>query len=284
MKTILVPTDFSACANNALNVALEMAKIAPAEILVVHVLELAETVYVDYTGPSVNFSESLREQAEQEMMNLKSRVLAEHHILVKTFTYQSPVDENIVRAARDHNADLIVTGTRGAGKLKEKLWGTHTAALIGKSHIPVLAIPKDYKWHKPSKILLATSHFEKDQASWEALSGIIGLFAATLHAVVFTDEKKDKAVTSVAHSWDINRYREFLDQHHDYPVVSEHLYGAGFEQTLEDYISANGIDMLVMFTYKRGFLARILDPSKTKRMSCHTRIPLLALAGSQTDF
>lgn len=284
MKTILVPTDFSDCANNALNVALEIAKIAPAEIVVVHVLELAETVYVDYTGPSVDFSGFLREQAEQEMMNLKSRVMAEHNILVKTVTYQSPVYESIIRAARDHNAVLIIAGTKGAGKLKEKLWGTHTATLIGKSHIPVLAIPKDYKWRKPVRIVLATSHFEKDQVSWETLSGIIELFATTLHVVVFTDEKKDKAVTSVAHNWDINRYREFLEQHYSYPVVSEHLYGVGFEQTLEDYISLNDIDMLVMFTYKRGFLERILDPSKTKRMSYHTRIPLLALPGSQTHF
>ena len=279
MKTILVPTDFSDCANNALNVALEIAKIAPAEIVVVHVLELAETIYVDYTGPSSDFSGFLREQAEREMMNLKSRVMAKHNILVKTVTYQSPVHENIVQAARDHNAVLIITGTRGAGKLKEKLWGTHTAALIGKSHIPVLAIPKDYRWRKPDRVLLATNHFEKDQVSWETLSGIIGLFAATLHVVVFTDEKKDKGVTSVAHSWDINRYREFLDQYYHYPVVSEHLYGVGFEHTLEHYISLNDIDMLVMFTYKRGFLARILDPSKTKRMAYHTRIPLLAIPG-----
>lgn len=279
MKTILVPTDFSDCANNALNVALEMSKIAPAEIVVVHVLELAETVYVDYTGPSVDFSGILRDQAEQEMMSLKSHVMAEHNILVKTVICESPVHENIVQAAHDHNAALIITGTRGAGKLIEKLWGTHTARLIGKSTVPVLAIPKDYKWRKPERILLATSHFEKDTVSWETLNGIIELFAATLHVVVFTDEIKDKAVTSVAHNWDINRYREFLDQHYHYPVVSEHLYGVGFENTLENYISLNDIDMLVMFTYERGFLERILDPSKTKRMSYHTRIPLLALRG-----
>ena len=200
MKTILVPTDFSDCASNALHVALEMAKIVPAEIVVAHVLELAETVYVDYTGPSVDFSGFLREQAEQEMMSLKSRVMAEHNILIKTVIYQSPVHDNIVQAARDHNAALIITGTKGAGKVSEKLWGTHTASLIGKSKIPVLAIPKNYKWRKPERILLATNHFEKDPVSWETLNGIIELFAATLHVVVFTDEINDKAVTSVAHN------------------------------------------------------------------------------------
>lgn len=284
MKTILVPTDFSNCACNALNVALEISKIVNAEIVVVHVLELAETVFIDYTGPSVDFLGFLREQAEREMISLKTRMMAEHNILVKTVISESPVHEKIVQAARDHNADLIISGTRGAGKLVAKLWGSLTARLIGNGTVPVLAIPENYKWRKPERILLATRHFEKDLVSWEALNTTIELFAATLHVVVFTDEIKDKAVTSIAHNWNINRYREFLDQHYDYPVVSEHLYGADFENALEKYIASNDIDMLVMFTYGRGFLEGILDPSKTKRMSYHTRIPLLALRGREAHF
>lgn len=277
MKTILVPTDFSDCADNALDVALEISKITTAEVIVVHVLELAETTYVDYTGAAANFTQFLREQAEQEMIKLKNRILAERSISLQTAIYESPVHEHIVQAANDYGADLIITGTKGAGKLRQKLWGTHTASMIGKSQIPVLVVPKDYKWRKPLQILLATSHFEKDQASLETLRRMIDRFGATLHVVVFTDEHKDKAITAIAHNRDIKRYKEFLDQYDHYPVVSEHLYGADFEQTLENYILANHIDMLVMFTYKRGFLERILDPSKTKSMSYHTKIPLLAI-------
>lgn len=277
MKTILVPTDFSDCANNALNFAIEMAKISPVEIVVIHVLELAETVYIDYAGPTVEYLKTLRKEASEEMTNLKNRVMADHHLSIQTAIYESPVYGNIVQAGIDHQADLMVMGTRGAGKLSERLWGTYTASIISKSKIPVLAVPKDYKWLKPKKILLATNHFEKDGDSWEILNGIIELFHAALHVVVFTNEKKDKAVTAIAHNREISRYRTYLDQNYHHQVVSENIYGTDFEPTLEDYMHVNDIDILVMFTHKRSFLESLFDPSKTKRMSYHIKIPLLAI-------
>lgn len=279
MKTILVPTDFSDCADNALNFAIEMAKISPIEIVVVHVLELADTIYIDYAGPTVEYVKILREEALEEMTKLKNRVMTDHHLRIQTVVYESPVYDNIVQAGIDHQAELIVMGTRGAGKLSEQLWGTYTAAIISRSQIPVLAVPKEYKWLKPEKILLATNHFEKDERSWETLNDIIELFHTTLNVVVFTNEKKDKAATAIEHNREIRKYKAYLDQRYHHQAVSDHIYGADFEQTLEDYMFINHIDVLVMFSYKRSFLERLFDPSKTKRMSYHIKIPLLAIPG-----
>ncbi|SHF40089.1 universal stress protein [Pedobacter caeni] len=277
MKTILVPTDFSECADNALNFAIGIAKLSQLEIVVVHVLDLAETIYIDYAGPTVEYVKILREQAYEEMTKLKNRVMADDQIPIQTVVYESPVYGNIVQAGIDHHATLVVMGTKGANKLNEKLWGTYTASIISKSLIPVLAIPKDYKWLKPEKILLATNHFEKDEESWATLNDIIELFQVKLHVAVFTNEKKDKALTAVEHNRAIQSYSAYLDQRYHLQSVSENIYGSDFEQAMEDYIMVNGIDILVMFSHRRSFLESLFDPSKTRRMSYHIKIPLLAM-------
>lgn len=283
MKTILVPTDFSDCAANALDFAIEMTKVSPLKIIVVHVLELVETIYIDYTGLAVDYAKILRQEASEEMTKLKNLVAVEHHLSIQTFIYESPVYGNIIQAAIDHHAELIVMGTKGAGKLSERLWGTYTTSVIRKSQIPVLAVPKDYKWLKPERILLATNHFEKDEGLWETLNGIIDFFHLALHVVVFTNEKKDKALTAIAHNREINRYKTYLEQRYHHQVVSENIYGIGFEQTLEDYLFANDIGILAMFSHKRSFLEGLFEPSKTKRMSYQIKIPLLAIPVKNQD-
>jgi nucleotide-binding universal stress UspA family protein len=44
-------------------------------------------------------------------------------------------------------------------------------------------------------------------------------------------------------------------------------------------VDENEIDILAMVTYQRGFWDRVFNPSKTKHMSYHTKIPLLVIPG-----
>lgn len=44
----------------------------------------------------------------------------------------------------NHRADLIIMGTLGAIGLKTVLFGAKAAAVINKSHVPVITVPYDY--------------------------------------------------------------------------------------------------------------------------------------------
>ncbi|NCW88623.1 MAG: universal stress protein [Chitinophagia bacterium] len=77
MKTIIVPTDFSPTATNALHYAIQMAKQIKANLLLVHVYQ----VPVSYTdAPIVLVSvDELRKSAEARMQTLKEEV--EHLVI-----------------------------------------------------------------------------------------------------------------------------------------------------------------------------------------------------------
>lgn len=280
MKKILVPTDFSVCAGNAVDFAVQSAKILPAELILLHVFEVTGNIYTDYMGVNKEFNRSLLDDTEKKLQDIKKSIEETENVIVNTKILNGKLKDGVAEAAVTENADLIVMGTLGASGLKEKLWGSKTASVIGSTYIPVLAIPYNYEWKKPEKLLIATNHFEKEPAILDFIFEMADLFMAQVHVAVMTDEDDDKAATHLEHIRKIPQYEKLLKQQYkEETLTATHLYGLGFEETLQRYLKEKEIDILVMITYQKedGFWDRIFSPSKTKKMSYHINIPLLAI-------
>jgi nucleotide-binding universal stress UspA family protein len=158
--------------------------------------------------------------------------------------------------------------------------GGVTANVIGNSTVPVLAIPRSYKWKEPKNILLATNRFERDLKILDPLFRIVGLFNATLHVVIFTDSDTATPDDYLADKTNLDNYYDILNKmNSEVKISSSHLKGSEFEDTLQHYIDKNDIDILAMITYKRNYFETIFHRSATKRMMYRTQTPLLAIPG-----
>jgi nucleotide-binding universal stress UspA family protein len=284
MKRILVPTDFSDCANNAVEFAVQSAKLLSLEVLLVHSFEVTGNTYTDYMGVNREFNQTLLHEAKNEFARVKSVIKETEGITVESFVSTASLKETIEHVAKESDTDFIVMGTSGASGLKEKLWGSKTAGIIAKSDVPVMAIPVSYKWKNPEKILLITNHFEKEPVLLKFLFKLANSYKAAIHIAVFTDADDDEVVTLIEHTRKIAEYESELKvKYESQPIVVNHIYGKHFEPALQDYIEKNGIDMLAMVAYKRKFPDNLFHPSLTKKMAYHTRIPLLAIPSNIGD-
>lgn len=278
MKKILVPTDFSVCAENAIMFAVQSSKLVPAEIILLHTVEVAGNLYTDYMGVNHEFSQSVIDNTQKELADLASRVSKMENIQISHALGIGTLRESIYSVVKEKGVDMIIMGTTGASGLDEKIWGSRTASVIGNTPVPVLAVPSGYEWKRPQKILFSTNHFEEDPVILNFLFELAGLFMATVYVVVFTDEDDDKAGVYLEHSRKLPHYEKFLkNTYHESTLTVKNIYGLEFEKSLQEYISQNGIDILTMVTYKRKFWDRIFHPSLTRKMSYHSKIPLLAL-------
>jgi nucleotide-binding universal stress UspA family protein len=284
MKRILVPTDFSKCADKAIDFAVQSAKIVPIEIVLLHSFEVKDNMYSDYMGVNREFNVSMLNDAKEKLAQLKKNIEETDGVVVDTFISTNSLYDAITRSVKEKKIDMVVMGTLGASGIKEKLWGSRTAAIIGRSDIPVMVIPIEYEWKKPQNILLATNRFEKEPAILDYLFELAGLYMSRVQVAVFTDEGDDKAITFLNHEHKISEYEEYLtDMYNEETLTSAHLTGEDFETTLQNFIRENDIDILVMVTYQNTFWSRIFNPSKTKRMSYHTNVPLLAIPVNKRD-
>ena len=279
MKKILVPTDFSKCADNALNFSVQIAKLMQADIVLVHIVESDTGVYMDYMGVQKEQEEQMLREAATKLGMIVEAIREFENVIIETQLYTGYVKENILAAVENTKADIVIMGTMGAvGGIGEKVWGTKTASVTGGSNVPVIAVPYSYNWSVPGEILFATNRFEKDPGLLNSFFGIARLFKSRIHAVVFTDEDSAAGADFVDHSRELESYKDFLRQ--KFPaqqIITVHLSGRKFEETLQEYIDKNGIGMVAMVSLQRHFLSRFIHPSATRRMAYHTTIPLLVI-------
>ncbi|MEO8711562.1 MAG: universal stress protein, partial [Parafilimonas sp.] len=84
MKQILVPTDFSKCADNAIDFAVHSAKILPAEITLLHSFEVNNNIYNDYMGVNRQFNLTMLNDAKEKLELRKKDIEATDGVIVDT--------------------------------------------------------------------------------------------------------------------------------------------------------------------------------------------------------
>jgi nucleotide-binding universal stress UspA family protein len=136
-KTILWATDGSETAAKALPYALGLAEPDHAKLVVAHVRE----IFVGRGGgyPVLADESELRERIKQQVSDLKT-VGLEATFVVRTSS-SGHAARTIAEIAEEVDADLIVVGTHGYGRVAGLLLGSVTQGLLHTGVCPVLAVP-----------------------------------------------------------------------------------------------------------------------------------------------
>ena len=280
MKNILVPTDFSPCAQRAIDFAVHAASYIPAKIILYHAFDLQGDIYTDYMGVTKEYNQELYNNVVRKLTAVKDGIAKTFNTDVDVLISKNSFQKTIKKVAKENDINLIIMGTLGGSGISNILFGSNTSFAIGNSYVPVLAIPDRYKWRKPERILFATNHFEDNSYTLDFLFEIANLFMAKVDAGVFTNEGKDRRELVAVHSHESPEYEARLRRKYNEPALTvTQIFGDDFIDAMQDFIDKNEIDMLAMFTHKRTFPDKIFNPSITRKMSYHTRIPLLAIPG-----
>jgi len=131
-RRIVVGYDGSDHSKKALEIAVDLAKRYGAEIIVITVVDIASS-----TDPSViKIAEDAAGQISSEASEKLSKEGVEHSSIIR---HGDPGVE-IVKAAEENKADLIVVGSRGLSTLRRLILGSVSRKVINKSKIPVLVV------------------------------------------------------------------------------------------------------------------------------------------------
>lgn len=144
-QTLLVPHDYSPCADRALGVASELARHHQARIVLAHVTYLppgltADSLIADRaTGEMVRLDHHARDEATRELEK-RAEMLREAGITVDINIGIGDVAEQILQLAHDEGADLIVIGTHGRTGLAHLLVGSVAEKIVRSARVPVLSV------------------------------------------------------------------------------------------------------------------------------------------------
>jgi universal stress protein A len=143
IRRILHATDYSKASARALDEAVNLAKQNNAELWVVHVIEPV-TPYVtaeDYGSAELymRLEDATKKDAQSSMDKLTQK-LRRLKVNVKSLLLKGSTSDQIVRAAKNRKADMIVIGTHGRTGLSKLFMGSVAGKVVSLAQCPVLTV------------------------------------------------------------------------------------------------------------------------------------------------
>jgi len=142
LKSILVPTDFSAPSQNAIRYAIELAKQFGATITLLHVVEpivVLADAYGWTNAPSIITDTALQKTATRRLAALLKEQSVES-VPVKPLVRAGKPFQEIVSVAKKGGNDLIIIATHGHTGLAHILLGSTAERVVRHAPCPVLVV------------------------------------------------------------------------------------------------------------------------------------------------
>jgi nucleotide-binding universal stress UspA family protein len=171
MKTILLPTDFSENALNAIKYTVAMYRDEVCEFLLLYAYEV--NGYVEGStfeaSPIASKLEEAKQKFEGQLNDLKNSLAASNvkwnHKFSIAAKNQSIIDA-IQEEIKIRDIELVAIGTQGATGRYELDFGSNTIAIIENiKNCPVLAIPRNERFTGLNEIVLANGYKLKNEAN-----------------------------------------------------------------------------------------------------------------------
>ena len=277
MKYILIPTDFSENAWNAIQYALAFFKDTPCNFYLLHV-----TVVPNYSAsefpifPSAEVIDStLLKQGKTALKKLVQKIKKEYanpnHNFNLINTYDFFID-GVKQQVKEKGIDLIVMGTKGASGISEIIVGSNTGDLITQVKCPVLIVPEKAAFIKPSEIAFPTDYnIFYPSSVLNEIDQIAAMYNATIRILHIA--KKEENLTDF--QLDNKKYLHdfFIDKKHSFHRITNKK----IEDGIQCFVESRDVNLIVMVAKNINLFQRILFKPTVEEISYHIEIPFLVL-------
>jgi Universal stress protein UspA and related nucleotide-binding proteins len=277
MKRILLPTDFSKNAWNAILYATNLFKneecdfyilnvysvigFASDNMLVPEIGEIAYSKVKEASEKGLNktlFKLSFREENPKHEFFILSRI----NTLIQSI--KEVVDEKEI--------DMIFMGTKGATNSNDFFFGSNTVRVMEKvRNCPVMAIPTIDSYDAPKEIVFPTgfkTHYKKREL--QHLIDILKLNNASLRIL---HVKKEEELDDIQE----NNRRMLVDYFTDIEHSFHYLKEVNILDGLNDFVKLRDSNMIAFINKEHGFFENLFSKPMVKELGYHSSIPVLAL-------
>lgn len=283
MKTILIPTDFSTNAWNAIVYALRMFQNHTVKFYLLHTYTPA-FYRVDYFlgGPEFSAIPDLGVDRsvsglEETVARIKKQYPNARHSFETISAFNTLTDE-IQEQCNSKDIDLIVMGTQGASGAKQLFLGSSTVFVIRKAKIPVLAIPEDCPFRDIENILMPNDYLSAcNPKELEPLIYLAKHYKARI-SVLHVKAASDLTDQQVKNK---GRIKEIVK---DLPHLFIELHGESMPSAILDHADSSDYQLLVMMNRNHSFFEKILIRQYVDQIGFHVKIPFLVIRDSSEKY
>ncbi|NJC28196.1 universal stress protein [Neolewinella antarctica] len=267
MRKILIPTDFSPIADNAMKCAIEIATRLKGELHLHHAYTMIRKVDYNWNHPSDQ--QPFVQEIERQMSVSKRKftdITTRRGLDLHTEVVEEHVDALFRKAILNGGVDLIVMGSKGTTGLERVVLGSVAESAMTLAEIPVLIVPPGHAFPPLERIVVAIDGQEIAPATLRPLRELALGFGAEI-TILYVDTggttEKEQQLDSI--------FEGIPTVYRKIPVNNT------INDTVSAFVEAEDAHLLCMIKREKGFFDSLFKKSVTKDQLGRNDVPLLVL-------
>lgn len=276
---ILLPTDFSANARNAIDYAIYLFEKVECVFHILHAFEVGASGLSSTMGKAkdTRLFRAMKDESQRELKLTLNELESTNKNSLHSFDGSSIADSlvnAIGRTTVDKGIHYIFMGTKGSSALKEVFMGSNTVRVIKNiDFCPIVAVPGDYDYDLPEEIAFATN-FEHIYSEIELVPLIslaklwnskIGIVHVDTGKQLLPHQKTARNILS----------ERLAGLKYSFEEVNGH---ANISTAIHSYCNENkNIGMIAMVNYWHSYFEKLTKENFIKRVAFNTEVPFLIL-------
>ncbi len=284
MQHILLPTDFSKAAQNAVDYAFSLfnGSTCAFHFLNTYTPDFIHSRVMALASTGSPEEDAMQVASEEGLRNLIDSLADQYPdsgFEYNTVSSFNLLTEEIREQVELHNIDLIVSGTTGASGLKEVFLGSNTVRILRTaSETPVLVIPQEARFREKARIALVTDFCSPYSAP--QIESILQFQKCLEGSLEVMHIGNLEGLTAFQ---ELHKHQLFLELERFEPKMRWTWPQASKAQVIQNYLKDEAIDMLIMIRNERHLVDEWLREPVVKKVAFHTRIPMLVLPAAKSE-
>ncbi|HEU4716957.1 MAG TPA: universal stress protein [Bacteroidia bacterium] len=275
VRNILVPVDFSETSRKALAHASFLARLTKSHMDIIHVLPVSP-YYLEIPEPMlyVNNHSEVNQLVGGKLEEFSDEIHGIYGIRPRHILAHGQVAYEIVKAAREGKADLVIMGTHGAKGFEELFIGSNAHKVVTLAPCPVITIQEHAGNPGFRNIVLPIDRSRHSREKVETALSFALLYQSVIHILGLLDGDDEN---------EYGKLQIVLDQvqhavEHAGLAFSRHTIRGGnlASEALKYGISVNA-DLIIILTDHESALTGIFPGPLARQIVNHSRIPVMSL-------
>ncbi|WP_405208048.1 universal stress protein [Aquimarina sp. LLG6339-5] len=276
-KKILLPTDFSKNAWNAISYAIELYKNEECDFYILNVFNATgyalESMMIPEPGEKIY--EEAKEKSEKGLEKILKRLSfrddSANHKFIMISQFNSLLD-GIKTIIEKQDIEMIIMGTKGATNASDIIYGSNTVLVMEKIRTcPVMAIPEDVIYTEPKEIVFPTDY--KTQVKRRELQYLIEIAKISNAAICFLHISKEDSLDEEQ----LNNQNLLKEYFEHIPHTFHTLHNVSIKGGLSAFVESRNSDLITFINRKHSFFGSIFSKPMVKDLGYHSKVPVLAL-------
>jgi nucleotide-binding universal stress UspA family protein len=273
MKTIIIPTDFSPAANNAVNYGVDMAIAVNASVLFFHVYNIPVAIG---DVPIVLLSvDELKKAAEDNIAKLKKAVerVTSNKVKIYTETRLGNVIDELEDLCKKVHPFAVVMGTTGTSAVERTLFGSNTLTAIKHLTCPVICVPKGKEYGLGVKKIGLACDFREvvETTPVEEIKEFVKEFHAQLF--VLNVDYNNRQFTPDTPGQSALLHSALEEVHPEYHFITH----KDIEEGINEFSETHNLDLVIAIPKKHRLLDGLFRKSSTKQLVFESHVPVMCV-------